>query len=609
MKYLLPLILILTTQLLTKQVIIDLDDKGRQGSAFIQQLKEVPEHKFTNIQKGEDLKLKYTPNSDIKFALKETTSFSTNIASLSISTPDNKPLEYSLAIGPSEDFLMLNFPEKKIDSDIKCTYSHGKFTAITSEPTALTTFKKEQAFGKYVLRLDESGKLAVGLIKGYNLLADDDKETEEAKSAFNQLEGLMIKNIFIQEKLKDAGYLLVILEENNKLITFSYSNLSNTLEIKKLEEVELVELYIWMEVKNIYFMEDKGYMVFLHDSFFKITKNGLEEWESQFFETLEFEGKPLELKDIQAVMVEASGSYFACILLKNTGLIFILINEEVNVYTTFRHRYITNIEVSTVSWDALNIAVFINNNNDENVNEFFIELLVDISTPSNLNPIYLNRALISSNEVKATQTDWQGKVTIFHIEKNVYIVPRSLFRVNTMPVYIYKGVNSEKTTFGFLHINDSREDSTIMFRLISEGKEQIVTLYRKQEDREQYTCSFNTKGQYLVKVMKGYLSLTLDQIIQREFNYSLKIKNPGDKDPDDKDDDDKDDKDKEKDKGKEKDDKKKEVSNILFIVLIAAGSAVAVILLVGIGLYIRYKRRQHAATLLAAGQYQAVDQP
>jgi hypothetical protein len=588
MKYLLILILILTPQLLANSVIIDLENKGRQGSAFIKNLKQISEQKITQTEKGEDSKLKYTPNSEVKFVLKETTSLSTNIASLYINTTDNKPLDYSLTLESSEDTLMPNFPEKKITADINCTYSHGKFTAITSEAKALETFTKELAFGKYVLRLGNNGKLAIGLIKGHNLI-DNDKEIEQEIIAFKQLDRLAIKNIFIQEKLNDEGYLLVISEEN-KLITFNYSNLSSALELKKSEEVDFAALGIITEVRNIYYMEAQGYMIFLKDGFYKISKNDLDEWEPQLFETLDFEGSPVELKDIQATMIEASTTLYGCILIKNTGLIFLQITDEVNVFTTFKHSYIESIDISTVTWDALNIGVFINNKADENVTEFFAELLVDLSTSSEPNPIYLSRALISSGVVKATQNDWQGKLTMFNIDTNVYIAPRTLFRINNMPIYIYKGVDSERVSFGFLDLNDSRDDSVIMFRLIANDREQVVTLYRKPEDHERYTCKFNTKGQYLVKMVREYLGLTLDHMVLKEFNYSLNIKNPGD----DEDGDDK--------------DKKGEESNVLFIVLVSVGSVVAVAILIGVGFYIRYKRRRIEGVVVA-DEYQAVEQP
>jgi hypothetical protein len=579
MKYLLLLTLLLASSILTKKVIIDLDNKDRTGSQYLNQLTELPENIISSLEIGSETKFNSTINTDITFTVNDTTTLSSMNADLKITTKDKETVEYNLTLLPIDNCIYVDFPEKKFEADVNCTYSHGAFTDEVTQVETMKSFKKEVAFGRYVLRLTEEGKLEVDIVKGNGLESDNDEEAKVDRKAFEKLEGLVIKDFFIQVRSQWYGGILLILTEDGHLNAIYYSDLQKQIKLFEHVSISLNELGINPdEVTNIYNGTTDGYFVFLKNGFYIVKKDKNDFlWEAHLTSRLEYElNTYVDLIDINAIAIEESLKKYACISIKGFGVVFITFKDGINVISVFKHNHVIGLQPTISLYDTFNVGVLIDNQSDPNVNEFFIELVVNLYDAKEVGIIYLNRVLISSQPVKAVQTDYLNKMLLFAIGTNVYIVPRSIYRINTMPIYIHKSATDAKNIkLGFLHVDDSRQNNVVLFRqTIDEAKQELVSLYRKPKDREEFACQFKKEGDYVITISKRYLSLMLDLMNLRDFVYHIHVETAA--------------------------------WGMLLIILLAVGAALIIIGFIFVIACIRYRRRKNAALLMEQANYRAV---
>jgi hypothetical protein len=241
-----------------------------------------------------------------------------------------------------------------------------------------------------------------------------------------------------------------------------------------------------------------------------------------------FKNSEIELKDISANIYLSNRNhkklthqrlFFICISIKTFGLI--IIDNELMPLRGFEHKYMDRIITTKHSKGMLNIGVLLDNQNQEGVKEFFIELSV-VDDEAGLGEIFLNRVFITSDHVKAVQTDTQGFVAMFLIGTGVYIVPRSIYGSNNSPLYIYRDAyNSD--SIKFIHI-DTDGKNNIIFRLTNsdEKENRVISLYTTEEENESFDCRFSEGGNYEAVIKKQYLNHDRQPaIITTQFNVQI----------------------------------------------------------------------------------------
>jgi hypothetical protein len=203
MKYLLLSILLITPQLISTRVIIDLENEGREGSEYIKDLQWATDKDIAESKNIPGQTTISEINNEVRFSVPIEPK---NIAGgISKDTPTMKlvnadgtgqeGINYSLSQNPSDECLMLNYPEVKSDSDISCTYSNGYSVLTKSFPNK--GYKKEISIGKYVIALTQEGKFDVGLIQDNQVFFDNSFQSQFYKEGFKQFENIVIKDFFI----------------------------------------------------------------------------------------------------------------------------------------------------------------------------------------------------------------------------------------------------------------------------------------------------------------------------------------------------------------------------------------------------------------------------
>jgi hypothetical protein len=423
------------------------------------------------------------------------------------------------SLKPSENYIVYDFPEKTSQSDINCSYSYNHYT-ILKNSVPRKDYIKEIAFERFILGLTQQGTIELGLLS-----ANGQIEYDKHVNFFeNELENSVVKIFFIQQDFTlNTGYIFIITDD--ELITYEYALYFTTgdIDLKTLGDVESNAILDNKDNINNIFYTRGDYLVFLDNGFYFLTRDEADSWEELFFNEIEIEGEKITLKDI-SVIIE---SPFFCISVKGYGLIFFYIySNEISIKQTFKHEHIISLVSSKITENIFNVGVIIDNETDANVKEFFFELAINIENPLSPSEFYLNRVFITSQKVKSFQTDYQGLISMFLIGTNVYIIPRSVSQVNTLPIYIYKA-SDEYESLGFLYVN-TKDIKAITFRLKGQSNDNgIVTLYKKSVDS--FSCRFKKEGRYVVKVSKRCYDLLENSLVPKVYMYSVGVGELGNK--------------------------------------------------------------------------------
>jgi hypothetical protein len=573
MKYLLLSILIITFA--SSKVIIDLENKGREGSDFLKNAKWVKDKQVKDPIEITNPETQSETNKDTKFTLpenpKEMTGFYTSTPTMKLTLADGtEDLKYNLSSDPNDKCVLLNYPKAKRDAAINCTYSNG-YSALTKQLPNRNS-KKELSLGRHVISLNQKGSFDVGVIQNGQVVYDESLLSDKDKESLKNFEGLIIKDFFMNPWVytANAGFIAVLTED--ELIIAEYIN-NDKLELvipKRNETFSLRDMRMNLTgLKDVLSYHGTDYILVLNDSFYMLTKPQFT-WEANNIDKLVIRGEEVALKDINAIVYDIH----ICITIKGYGLVVMNKENMANVQV-FEHKYMIGIVPSSI---FLDFGVIIDNQGDESVKEFFIEfkLAGSIQTPD----FELNRVFISSQKVKAIQTDLRDYVIMFLMDTGAYIVPRSFNEFNTLPVYVYKNIE-HVLDIGFINVVN-KDEKLITFSFTKSENSDLITLSKKLTDTESFTCNFKEDKSYLLKISREYLNRSNFKTNKEIISYPVKVTKSQDK--------------------KKDDDDKTEGGNTVLIIIIVAVSVVVVLAAIAIVCYIKKKKRQ--AALMGSGNYQ-----
>jgi hypothetical protein len=435
MKQLLIVILILAPNTLTTKTTIDLDNKGLLGSEYLKHLEWVEDKNFkdfdTNIA---EYKTESTPNTEVKFTHDSPSgiNLSTKLPTITVSDALNEDpfLDYNVTLQPSEDCLIYDYPEIKSPSDIQCTYSNGRYTSLVKTATR-GQYKKEISLGKYLLGVRETGELEVGVIVGNEVKYHKMMEAAWFHEEFKEILKLRIDDVFIHNTDSD-DYLFIF--SGDFLIVYTYLNSDSmiSLEIKEKINTNPFSSYL-TSLKNVaFFSSGDMCLIILKEGIVKLKKSrDSGEWSHVLVEKLEVENTVMEIKDME-IVVE---SFNICVIIKGYGLVYAILNHFNILYATtvIKHKYLTGF-VPSMQGKNFSIGVLVDNQADENVKEFFIELFY-----SDKEKVFrLSRVFTSSRKVNTVQSDFRGSVNMFLLGEDIYLIPRNTYQMRTLPIYTFK---------------------------------------------------------------------------------------------------------------------------------------------------------------------------
>jgi hypothetical protein len=501
MKFLLLSILLISPQLINSRVIIDLENEGREGSDFIKNLEWVTDKESESSHKSGQNTLSEI-NNQVYFKVpidskQVVGGLSIDVPTMKLTTIDEKgkqDIDYSLFQSPSDECLILNYPKANPDSSVSCTYSNGYSVITKSFPNK--HYKKELSTGMYVIGLTHHGKFDIGLIQNNQVNFDNSFQSLIYKEVFKQFEKLTIKDFFIIPNfiVESSGHFWIVTED--ELIRMEYSTAIIKIEFEKKETFSVKKHNLNLaELKQVLtFLETEHYLI-LSVGFYKLTK-GTDRWEITFVEKLNVEDTEIELKNYEAALFRSD----LCVVINGYGLV-IFDNKMLN-FKVFEHKQVLGLSPAKHNFGPnFLLGVLIDNQSDENIKEFFIELSISSSFASS--EFKLNRVFISSQKVKTVKTDPQGVVTMLIMDTNTYIVLRSLYSgFSSLPVYVYK--NAENSlSIEYINITDN----VIIFSLADDKGEKVVkTLYIKRGDGESFSCSFKNEGSFFAQITRHFLS-------------------------------------------------------------------------------------------------------
>jgi hypothetical protein len=511
MKYKLLFLLLLTTKLLTKPIIHDLDKQGRTGSSLLNQLNKISDENII-IEGGTGYQTLQRTRT-IYFECDDFNLYEESFTDVPFSIKINE-YDYSLKLKPSKNIFYYGVDEINSKSDIKCTYRAGQFKTMKKE-FPKKAYKKELIVEDtpFVLSLTDFGALEVSLIQ-MDLFVDlpFGHKFTYYNNIDEELDGLIIRDFFVgkNEKKEESivkGYYILILTEDNLLYRFSleiwyWQPLHKQLKISKQETINLRDA--GLEFDNAIHITYKFdlYYIFLKNGYYKL-RNGKDKTLSLSFreDLWRQRSEVIGLNNIEVIRY----SHYACILIKGYGLALIELSEKGEDKTLgfFEHKHIVGLAPSKFSKNTFNIGAFVDNQRDKDVKEFFIEIGFNTQTAQ----FYLSRAFISSQRITSVQTDSRGFVTMFLIGTTVYIVPRTVFNLNSLPIYTYTGVNvGDRLRLVSRNYKQDADMMAIIMTNDNEGQDEVITFTRTKNNRESYKCLFPPKeGYYQIKNEKFYL--------------------------------------------------------------------------------------------------------
>jgi hypothetical protein len=323
MKLLLLSILLVTPQLISSRIIIDLENKGREGSEYIKNLQWITDKEIgqsthkpgQNIMSEIKNQIRFNSPNYEKIAYDITT----DIPSMKLTTIDEKgeqDMNYSLSQNPSDECFMLNYPETKIDSSVSCTYSNGYSVMTKSFPNK--HYKKEISIGRYVIALTQDGKFDIGLIQDGEVYFNNSVQSELYKEGFKQFENITIKDFFIIPTInvQSTGNLWIVTKD--KLILIEYQSAAFKIEFEDKATFPVGDDGLNLtELKQIFSYYSKVHYLIRSVGFYKLTK-GTDIWEITFVEKINIKGEEIQLKNYEANLFIHSE---LCVAIKGYGLV------------------------------------------------------------------------------------------------------------------------------------------------------------------------------------------------------------------------------------------------------------------------------------------------
>jgi hypothetical protein len=589
MKYFLSLILF--SLILLKTIIVDLEKKGRSVSKYIQHMPPAAELNKNYKLYDKNIKGEVYTRTDMRFTW-EQKSLSFNIPTLTVSKLDDQPLDYQLTLDKCEDCLIPGLEVYTNTTDITCSLQNGKLLTSAAKETTKVGFKKEVIVGDFLFRLTEKGFIEVSEVyhdKSMTKTRDLSHYVDEIYDIY----GLEIKDFYIYDSGHTIYKYSFVLLVDDKIISLQFYQ-SEQLNFRKNEIINLKDLEgirIGDPIK-IEFIQISQAVVLMKNGIYKLDKVVGQGWTYKFITKVEDKekGVAVELVDMDGDIMIINENFHCIIVKKGFGLLMVDVSSADIIYH-LEHPFLTGLQKHN-NYNKLqgiiNVGVFVDNQKNEDVKEFFLEFIIDVKK-LHQKTIFLSRVFISSKVIKASQTTYDGTMMAFLTDSRVYLTPMNLDQTGLLPIYFYKTVGDNKT-LGFLSV---RKNNSIIFRLANNNKEEnFVILSRKSTNEQYYKCIFASLKNYLVT-----LSHINDDLLYYRKIHTIKVVPKGrgddDKKPDPKDDPVKPD-DGEGDVEPHDNTSSGEGINAILIVVIVV-IILVVIAFFGIILYIRYKRRQHAA--------------
>jgi hypothetical protein len=518
------LFLILLSLSLNKTTIIDLENKGRTASKYIQNLPATPEIDYNESLHEKKANLEALPNTDVKFTWAQ--SIYANIPSFTVSNTQKTSLSYNMALDDCEDCLIPGFQTHTQNAtEINCSYSNGKLSKkVDRQAGKGFKIKKEILSGNFLFRLTHKRVIEVSFFDYKNKFTD----SRNLSDYITELYGRNIQDFYISSLFSYTVAMTLIFED--EILKYEYDDINDKLNFKRIEQINYKNLGVnIVDPVNADFINDSSLIIVMKNGIFLFSKLN-EKWNVKFIHKVQHNERTIELNDIDGYIISKRYVKYVFIVKKYYGLLFIkLTNNAEEVFYYLEHPYVTSLEKRNNSRSdistKLTIGVNVDNKKDEGNKEFYLEFYVDLEKLVSAKAIFLSRALISSQRIKASQTDYNSRVIMFLTDDAIYITPKNIYLVDMLPIYIYKDVNRYySSSIGFLTV---RAEDIIMFRLFrleNNAEEEIVTLFRNSQEEQYYKCNFEKQRNYLVTVSNVYYL----SMFMKIYTVSVGSSQPGD---------------------------------------------------------------------------------
>jgi hypothetical protein len=510
------LTLIVFGSVLNNQFIIDLDNEDRIVSKYLRDLRVTDEWGIWigSPDVEEKISTKIGSQIDIKW-----TNSGLGLTIPSLEIWDNfatTNLDYSLTVFDCQYCSTYDYITEKAvnNANINCAYKHGDFTLTKRKATKIEKEDlKNFIVGDYNIRLVNWNRKV--------LVEKNDSEAVDLNEFVKDSEDLKktsIHDMFIFLH-KDTYFLSLVNYNELIVLSFKFDAETGNIKFKFEETIRLTDLGIvdFKEIIQIMFINQPKFFIFVKNGFYIFTKSG-NTWNRTFIESLE----KVTLKDINVYAYMQYESLYAFISVKGVGLIGIDILADNRQFMFLEHKQIIGIQThqhhpTLDNHDVFSLGLLIDNTVDTEVNEFFVELSISVSSPVNYN---LNRAFISSKIIKAVQTDHDNKITAFLTDDIMYIIPRGHQSLKSFPVYFFdSGLRRSHSDF-ILY----RKGEKFIFLItdLNNSDKDFYEFYQREEDGPRYECVFQNKGNYDVKFTDPPHFIDDKAIVRQVFNVDVK---------------------------------------------------------------------------------------
>jgi hypothetical protein len=242
-------------------------------------------------------------------------------------------------------------------------------------------------------------------------------------SQYFDLSNSIINDFYISTSNDDTLQYSLTLMLKEKILYFNFKeHPSFELVFKNFEEFNLVDLGIDVNAPvRMDFLLSNKYMIISYNGIHELTKN-TQGWIHDYITLVEINDQVVELTNITGECRLIHKTITCFVVKKNYGLLIIKTGRA-QVLHFLAHPYLTGVQLSIDGISSFaSIGVSVDNQQDKTVNEFFLEFIIDLSKYlSGSDTISLSRVFISLKSIKASQTDLNGKVTVFLTNDEAFI--------------------------------------------------------------------------------------------------------------------------------------------------------------------------------------------
>jgi hypothetical protein len=432
----------------------------------------------------------------------------------------DKVINYNLTVTTAKDTIMYNYMgDSRIkEAFINCTYENGKTNYKVKAAAEPLRGKSLQLANHNIFLKD--GKVYITIIQEFYIFQSYPLEHYFTPDIDIINEDMI--NILTCSKKTHQGnhkyFFMTVDELSLKIFAFvvddvGYAQVSIWNIVKKADFGEPVD-FTKIEKFTINLVDRVYYLVLVFKNEYLVVFN-TQNKKLMFHKILEGD---IKFDIIDAAFLEYERSPFGFFIVKDLGLILYNMDYDKKFTLITSHPGVAKLDLVYFKENLNFLGVYINNNPEKGINEFFAELIFDL----NRERLFINKIYTSKNIIESSVYDIDYTASAFYSNEMLYLIKRGVPNiVKQADNKFYIGQVAEGGEINLNALSTNYDDTSYI--MLYTPKVQLIIGGFKLTKPTTLTCTIHKQGNYTLNLL-GYKLFDIDDWLYEPDNTLIPSK-------------------------------------------------------------------------------------